>query len=281
MVQANVAPPVADFVADQTLTCSGCVQFTDQSQNAPTSWLWNFGDNTTSTQQSPSHCYTAPGTYSVTLTATNAAGSNVRTRASYIVYDNAVPVAASCTPATTAFCCGYGVTQFTLGPLSKASQNGQAGYEDFTCGSRAQLTEGNSYAISLVHRHQPAGYPGVAGPQQRRGFHRQRAAVHGPEPHQSHRHGADSDHGRKERAAAPAGAGRLCGRRGHGLRRAAAGPDRGLYRDGARQHQPAGGRLQLPTTCPATARIRCSSPTKARTRPPAGSGTSATTPPAP
>ncbi|WBO86593.1 GEVED domain-containing protein [Hymenobacter yonginensis] len=148
-VQANVAAPMAEFVANQTLTCSGCVQFTDQSQNAPTSWLWNFGDNTTSTQQSPNHCYSTPGTYTVTLTATNAAGSNVRTRASYIVYDNAVPVAASCTPATAAYCCGYGITQFTLGPLSKASQDGQASYEDFTCTSRVQLTEGNSYPISL------------------------------------------------------------------------------------------------------------------------------------
>ncbi|AII53345.1 hypothetical protein N008_15330 [Hymenobacter sp. APR13] len=148
-VQANTAAPVAEFVANQTLTCSGCVQFTDQSQNAPTSWLWNFGDNTTSTQQSPNHCYSTPGTYTVTLTATNAAGSNVRTRASYIVYDNAVPVAASCTPTTAAYCCGYGITQFTLGPLSKTSQDGQASYEDFTCTSRAQLTEGNSYPISF------------------------------------------------------------------------------------------------------------------------------------
>lgn len=147
---ANVAQPTADFTADQTLTCSGCVQFTDVSQNAPTSWLWNFGDNTTSTQQNPRHCYTTPGTYTVVLTATNAAGSNVRTRTGYITYNNAVPVAASCTPATTAYCCSYGITQFTLSTLTKASQNGQAGYEDFTCGSRVQLTEGNVYPVSLT-----------------------------------------------------------------------------------------------------------------------------------
>jgi len=149
-VQANTAAPVAEFIADQTLTCSGCVQFTDQTQNAPTSWLWNFGDNTTSTQQNPRHCYTTPGTYTVTLTATNTTGSNLRTRTNYITYDNLVPVAAACTPATTAFCCGYGITQFRLGTLTKNSQNGQAGYEDFTCGSRVQLIEGNTYPISLT-----------------------------------------------------------------------------------------------------------------------------------
>ncbi|WP_245328276.1 GEVED domain-containing protein [Hymenobacter aquaticus] len=142
--------PVAEFVADQTLTCSGCVQFTDQTQNSPTTWLWNFGDNTTSNLQSPSHCYATAGTYTVTLTATNAAGTSTRTRTNYVTYNAAVPVAASCTPATTAYCCGYGITQFALGSLSKASANGQAGYEDFTCASRVDLTEGNSYAVSVT-----------------------------------------------------------------------------------------------------------------------------------
>lgn len=147
---ANTAAPVADFVADQTLTCSGCVQFTDQSQNAPTSWLWNFGDNTTSTLRNPSHCYTTPGTYTVTLTATNTIGANVRTRANYIVYNNVVPVAATCSPATTAFCCDYGITRFMLGSINKTSLNGQAGYEDFTCVNRTQLTEGVPTTISIT-----------------------------------------------------------------------------------------------------------------------------------
>jgi PKD repeat protein len=147
---ANTAAPVADFVADQTLTCSGCVQFTDQSQNAPTSWLWNFGDNTTSTLRNPSHCYTTAGTYTVTLTATNTIGANVRTRTNYIVYNNVVPVAATCSPATTAYCCDYGITRFALGTIARTSLDGQAGYEDFTCGSRTQLTEGVLTTISIT-----------------------------------------------------------------------------------------------------------------------------------
>jgi len=56
------------------------VQFRDESTNVPTSWLWNFGDGTTSTLQNPTHAYAAPGRYVVTLTATNAVGSNVTTR---------------------------------------------------------------------------------------------------------------------------------------------------------------------------------------------------------
>ena len=34
------------------------------------SWLWDFGDGNTSTQQNPVHAYNAPGTYLVCLTIT-------------------------------------------------------------------------------------------------------------------------------------------------------------------------------------------------------------------
>lgn len=146
----SAVAPVADFVADQPQNCSGIVQFTDQSQNAPTSWLWAFGDGTTSTLQNPSHTYTAVGSYTVSLTATNGSGSTTKTRNSYISYDGSAPKAAACTPQTLAYCCNYGITQFTLGPLTKTSANGQVGYEDFTCSGKATLTIGNRYAISLT-----------------------------------------------------------------------------------------------------------------------------------
>jgi PKD repeat protein len=34
--------------------------FTDTSTNTPTSWLWNFGDGNTTTEQNPAHPYTTP-----------------------------------------------------------------------------------------------------------------------------------------------------------------------------------------------------------------------------
>jgi PKD repeat protein len=73
-------PPVADFTAsplsgDAPLT----VDFSDASSNTPTSWLWDFGDSTTSTAQHPSKIYATPGTYTVELTATNGDGSDVHT----------------------------------------------------------------------------------------------------------------------------------------------------------------------------------------------------------
>ena len=78
-------PPVAGFIADVT---SGkaplSVTFTDQSTNAPTSWSWEFGDGGTSTLQNPVHAYTAAGTYTVTLTATNGDGSNTLAKQAFI-----------------------------------------------------------------------------------------------------------------------------------------------------------------------------------------------------
>ncbi len=146
---ASTVAPVADFSADQTRTCTGTVQFTDLTQNGPTSWLWNFGDGATSTLQSPSHRYTSAGTYSVSLTTSNSVGSSTKTRTGYITYDNEVPVAASCAPATTAYCCGYGIMQVKIGTFVSSSADGQAGYEDFTCTRKLELMTGNRYALSI------------------------------------------------------------------------------------------------------------------------------------
>jgi len=49
-----------------------------------TSWLWNFGDGTTSTLQNPNHVYTAPGTYNVSLTIGDGTNSNTETKNGFI-----------------------------------------------------------------------------------------------------------------------------------------------------------------------------------------------------
>jgi gliding motility-associated-like protein len=60
------------------------INFTDQSQNAD-NWVWDFGDQTGATLQSPAHVYTQPGTYTVTLVAANQFGcSDTSVRTNYI-----------------------------------------------------------------------------------------------------------------------------------------------------------------------------------------------------
>jgi gliding motility-associated-like protein len=49
------------------------VAFSDASQNAG-AWFWNFGDGTVSAEANPTHTFTGPGTYFVTLTVTDVNG---------------------------------------------------------------------------------------------------------------------------------------------------------------------------------------------------------------
>jgi Zn-dependent metalloprotease len=100
---SSVSPPIAQYTADVTSSCTGIIQFTDQSTNTPTSWLWNFGDSQTSTAQNPSHTYTASGTYTVTLTATNTYGSDQEIKTNYITIS--LPTAPTTTGASR---CGTG-----------------------------------------------------------------------------------------------------------------------------------------------------------------------------
>ncbi|HVT03125.1 MAG TPA: S8 family serine peptidase, partial [Thermoanaerobaculia bacterium] len=73
--------PVASFTFTPRAPLVGTpVSFTDTSSNEPTSWLWNFGDGSTSTEKNPTHTYTAAGLKVVTLTVTNAAGTSVISR---------------------------------------------------------------------------------------------------------------------------------------------------------------------------------------------------------
>jgi PKD repeat protein len=74
--------PDANFGASNFIGCPGLgVQFTDYSAGQPTSWSWSFpgGSPSTSTAQNPFVVYNTPGTYSVTLTATNATGPDTQT----------------------------------------------------------------------------------------------------------------------------------------------------------------------------------------------------------
>lgn len=78
------APPSTDFQASSTNSCTGTIDFQDQSTQGPTSWAWDFGDGGTSNLQNPSHTYAANGTYTVTLTTTNANGNDSEVKTNYL-----------------------------------------------------------------------------------------------------------------------------------------------------------------------------------------------------
>ncbi|NOQ32887.1 MAG: PQQ-binding-like beta-propeller repeat protein [Methanosarcinales archaeon] len=88
-------PLTAFFTAEpRSGTAPLNVAFTDESSGYDvTEWEWDFGDGDNSTEQNPSHIY-AEGTYSVSLTVTNATGSDTCNRTNYItVSSSSAPVA--------------------------------------------------------------------------------------------------------------------------------------------------------------------------------------------
>ena len=108
------APPVANFSASQTTVCAGqSVSFTDLSSNVPSHWSWTFAGGTpaTDTTQFPTVVFSTPGTYAVTLTATNSFGSNTATQSSYITVNTApaTPTPTSNSP----LCNGQTIDLFT------------------------------------------------------------------------------------------------------------------------------------------------------------------------
>ena len=87
---ASAAAPSANFTSNTTNGFAPLsVQFKDTSTGNPTSWSWDFGDGTTSTQQNPKHTYSTVGAYTVKLTASNSDGSNDLTKKNYITAWNA------------------------------------------------------------------------------------------------------------------------------------------------------------------------------------------------
>jgi PKD repeat protein len=85
-------PPYADFAAATTTPCIGVgVQINDMTSYAPTSWAWSFSPTTvtytggtSASSQNPIVIFNGAGPYTVTLTATNAYGSNTATKTAYI-----------------------------------------------------------------------------------------------------------------------------------------------------------------------------------------------------
>jgi gliding motility-associated-like protein len=65
-------PPSPDFTLTPTDACaSQAIAFTDLTPQPVDEWEWSFGDNSSSTEQSPTHLYLDSGTFIVKLTAFN------------------------------------------------------------------------------------------------------------------------------------------------------------------------------------------------------------------
>ena len=143
------AAPVAQFVGTPTtVNVGGIVQFTDQSTNTPTSWVWAITPATgwnystgSATSQNPAVTFTAQGVYTVSLTATNAVGSDSEVKTNYIT----VTVAnAPCT--ATSDVCDEFIQNVTLGSINNTSACEQ--YEAYA--ATTVLAQNVQYTLTIT-----------------------------------------------------------------------------------------------------------------------------------
>ncbi|MFC2113757.1 PKD domain-containing protein [Bacteroidota bacterium] len=96
------AQPSANFTSNVVSGCNPLiVSFTDLSTGNPTGWQWDFGNGNTSTLKNPQSSYTNPGTYTVSLTVSNASGSNTMTKNAFITVFKNPAANLTATTATT------------------------------------------------------------------------------------------------------------------------------------------------------------------------------------
>lgn len=147
---SNPVPPVAQFTANQTNIPTGTtVNFTDQSTGNPTSWAWaispasgwSFAGGTSASSQNPQVTFTTVGQYTVTLTATNAQGSDGETKNNYITVTQPTnPCAATSTT------CDEFIQNVTLNTLNNTSAC--TNYTNYT--ATTTLNKGTQYTIVIT-----------------------------------------------------------------------------------------------------------------------------------
>jgi PKD repeat protein len=140
--------PTATFSASSTSICAGAsVNFTDNSTGTPTAWSWSFpgGTPATSAVQNPSGIvFATAGSYTVSLTASNASGNNSHTQ---VITVSGKPVVTSSASSST-FCAG-GSSTLTAGGASTYSWSPSTGLSSTTSASvTASPTSSVTYTVT-------------------------------------------------------------------------------------------------------------------------------------
>jgi gliding motility-associated-like protein len=149
----QVQRPLANFSASPTYVCQyNPVSFFNSSSGSPTSYRWDFGDGGSSTTASPTHIYTASGTYTIKFVISNALGCmDSITRTNYITV-NPKPVAKFTMSDTVKICAPMPVnfSDVTTGGTSWAWDFGDGGGTSTSKNSSWTYLTAGSYSITDI-----------------------------------------------------------------------------------------------------------------------------------
>jgi len=145
--------PVAAFSAFPiTGKAPLAVTFTDDSTGSPTSWKWSFGDGAYSQAKNPIYTYTEDGKYNVSLTVTNAVGTNTTIKSNYIVVSSfRLPIANFTSNVTS------GIAPLNVSFIDTSANNPTAWKWTFGDGTNSTVrnpthkyTKAGNYTVSLT-----------------------------------------------------------------------------------------------------------------------------------
>ncbi|MGB6036138.1 MAG: PKD domain-containing protein, partial [Cryomorphaceae bacterium] len=130
-------------------TCSGTVQFENQSTNSADSITWDFGDGNISTEENPFHGYAEAGNYTVTLTVC-ADGVCSSSEQTVEILETSGPVTADCQPSAPDFNYEIYLLQNSINDvISPFGQSGQ-GVQDLTCEVFTELFVGEENTFEAL-----------------------------------------------------------------------------------------------------------------------------------
>ncbi len=122
-----VSPPTANFNISPFATCiTSCLSFTDISVGIPNQWSWSFPGafpSISSVKNPANICYTTAGTYTISLTASNGAGTSTYSTSIYIN----PPPSITITPGSTLLCSGQSLVLTASGANTYTWSNASIG----------------------------------------------------------------------------------------------------------------------------------------------------------
>ena len=126
------------------------VAYTDLSTGNPTSWMWRFGDGTSSSERHPSHTYRQPGRYWPSLVVTNAVGTSATAREVVVTQDGPadliVTLAAPLQPVLVGDEATFVLQVVNQGPAPASGVSAVIELPAGTAFASAQSSQGNCHA---------------------------------------------------------------------------------------------------------------------------------------